>query len=135
MASFNLLLPSRTSFRTTSGIDDASNVSDTLSLSDEACRRERRFRSDFQAVFLSSNVASSAEDEVTTLADEVISDQIFAWVSDAERNTPFLKGSGRDSFGRWKGELVTGEGWRKLQEFGLAKGFAILTFHVSRLYI
>lgn len=73
-------------------------------------------------VFLSKQVASNAESEIVSLADEVISDQIFAWISDAERNTPFLKGSGRDPFGKWKGELVTGEGWRKLQEFGLAKG-------------
>ena len=53
----------------------------------------------------------------------MLSDKVFAWVSDAEHNKPRLRGNGRDAFGRWKGELITGEGWRKLQDFGLAKGF------------
>lgn len=73
-------------------------------------------------VFLPDSVASATRDEVESLGQEVISDRIFRWVSDAERNVPFLKGSGRDAFGKWSGEIVTGEGWRQLQEFGIAKG-------------
>ncbi|KAK7419344.1 hypothetical protein QQZ08_010877 [Neonectria magnoliae] len=61
--------------------------------------------------------------EVAELGNEVLSDQVFAWVTDAEHNKPYLKGSGRDVFGQWKGDLVTGEGWRGLQNFGLAHGF------------
>ena len=73
-------------------------------------------------VFLSNDVAAKSEAEVATLGNEVISDQIFKWVTDAERNKPYIKGSGRDAFGHWTGELVTGEGWRGLQRFGLANG-------------
>ena len=71
-------------------------------------------------------VATKKGPEIEALGEEVISDQIFAWVTDSERNKPYIKGNGRDSFGRFRGELVVGEGWRKLQEFGIRKGFVIL---------
>lgn len=73
-------------------------------------------------VFLPDNIASANEAEVITLGQEVISPQVFAWITDSERNAPYLKGSGRDAFGSWTGDLVTGEGWRELQKFGQAKG-------------
>ncbi|KAL2202828.1 acyl-CoA dehydrogenase/oxidase C-terminal [Sarocladium strictum] len=85
-------------------------------------------------LFLSEHVSSGVEGELTSLADEVVSDQIFSWVSDAERNTPFLKGSGRDSLGHWKGELVTGEGWRNLQAFGLRNGFVAAGYDTPYKY-
>ncbi|CAH0015985.1 unnamed protein product [Clonostachys rhizophaga] len=74
-------------------------------------------------LFLPAHVISATQHEVEYLGDEVIADQIFRWISDAERNPPFLRGSGRDVFGQWTGELVTGEGWRQLQDFGIKKGF------------
>ncbi|KAH7148705.1 acyl-CoA dehydrogenase/oxidase [Dactylonectria macrodidyma] len=73
-------------------------------------------------LFLSAEVASKVEAEVAQLGNEVLSDQVFAWITDAEHNKPYLKGSGRDAFGKWKGDLVTGEGWRGLQDFGIAHG-------------
>lgn len=39
----------------------------------------------------------------------MLSDQVFAWATDAERNKPYIKGFSRYAFGRWKGDLVTGE--------------------------
>ncbi|KAM0418867.1 hypothetical protein ACHAPT_012234 [Fusarium lateritium] len=74
-------------------------------------------------LFLPQHVIRQVEVEVATLGDEVLSDQVFAWITDAELNKPYLKGSGRDVFGQWKGDLVTGEGWRGLQSFGLSHGF------------
>lgn len=73
-------------------------------------------------VFLPQHIVRQVETEVATLADEVLSDQVFAWITNAELNKPYLKGSGRDVFGQWKGDLVTGEGWRGLQNFGLSHG-------------
>ncbi|KAG5919447.1 hypothetical protein E4U42_006516 [Claviceps africana] len=73
-------------------------------------------------LFLSRNVSFQAGPEVLALGDDVISDRVFAWNTDAERNKPYIKGSGRDAFGRWRGELVTGEGWRNLKDFSIAKG-------------
>jgi hypothetical protein len=71
--------------------------------------------------------------ELNSLSEEVISDRIFDWIVDSERNTPYLRGNGRNAFGKWRGELVVGEGWRKLQEFGLAKGF-VYCLYSSSLY-
>ena len=66
------------------------------------------------------------EPDLESVGTEVLDDQIFTWISDAERNLPFLRGSGRDVFGQPTSELVTAEGWRKLQEFGIKKGYAAL---------
>ncbi|KAJ4327357.1 hypothetical protein N0V84_002258 [Fusarium piperis] len=74
-------------------------------------------------LFLPQQIVRQVEAEVAALGDEVLSDQVFAWITDAELNKPYLKGSGRDVFGQWKGDLVTGEGWRGLQNFGLSHGF------------
>ncbi|KAF7551000.1 hypothetical protein G7Z17_g5336 [Cylindrodendrum hubeiense] len=73
-------------------------------------------------LFLPGDVVQKVETEVAELGNEVLSDQVFAWVTDSEHNKPYLKGSGRDVFGQWKGDLVTGEGWRGLQDFGQAHG-------------
>jgi hypothetical protein len=75
-------------------------------------------------LFLSASVISATREEVAALGRDVISDQIFRWITDAERNKPYLSGSGRDAFGRWTGDLITGEGWRELQKFGIMKGQA-----------
>lgn len=74
-------------------------------------------------LFLPKHIIRQVEAEVAALGDDVLSDEIFTWITDAERNKPYIKGSGRDVFGQWKGDLVTGEGWRGLQNFGLSKGF------------
>ncbi|CEI67135.1 hypothetical protein FVEN_g11023 [Fusarium venenatum] len=74
-------------------------------------------------LFLPKHIIRQVEAEVAALGDDVLSDEVFTWITDAERNKPYLTGSGRDVFGQWKGDLVTGEGWRGLQNFGLSRGF------------
>jgi len=73
-------------------------------------------------VFCPEDIASRAGHDIVALGDEALSNQVFTWISDAERNQPFLKGGGRDAFGKFRGELVVSEGWRKLQELGIKKG-------------
>lgn len=73
-------------------------------------------------MFLPQQIVQQVQAELASLGADVLSDQVFAWITDAEHNKPFLKGSGRDVFGQWKGDLVTGEGWRGLQNFGLSRG-------------
>ncbi|EHK22992.1 uncharacterized protein TRIVIDRAFT_222251 [Trichoderma virens Gv29-8] len=73
-------------------------------------------------LFLSAELRAQIEQEVSKLGREVLTDRIFAWITDAERNKPYLKGSGRNAFGQWQGKLIMTEGWRQLQEFGFAKG-------------
>ncbi|PKS07682.1 hypothetical protein jhhlp_006290 [Lomentospora prolificans] len=79
-------------------------------------------------LFLPQQVAARAGSEIEQLGEDVISDQIFNWITDSETNKPYLKGSGRDAFGKWKGELIVGEGWRKLQEFGIEKGIVAVGY-------
>ncbi|KYK60330.1 hypothetical protein DCS_01467 [Drechmeria coniospora] len=73
-------------------------------------------------LFLPADIRSKHQAEVAALGRDVLTDQIFAWVTDAERNKPYVKGGGRDIFGKWVGELVCTEGWRELQNFGISKG-------------
>ena len=102
---------------------DVSNVCHSLrSMLKGYSKLSQSFTNSPKPVFLSPDVIAKTKAEVAALGDQVLSEQVFAWVTDAEHNTPRLKGSGRDSFGHWKGELVTTEGWRNLQAMGLAKG-------------
>ncbi|KAK0754624.1 acyl-CoA dehydrogenase/oxidase [Schizothecium vesticola] len=83
-------------------------------------------------LFLPLALLNDVSAEISLLADEVLSPQIFDWVTDAERNLPYLRGNGRDAFGRSRSDLVVTEGWRKLQEFGLKKGMVALNYDTDR---
>ncbi|MCJ1245498.1 hypothetical protein MMC30_002702 [Trapelia coarctata] len=50
----------------------------------------------------------------------VLSKKLLAYVTDAEKNPPYLKTW--DTFGRRRDELVTSEGWRRLRGIGIAEG-------------
>lgn len=73
-------------------------------------------------MFLPPSVFKAVEPDLSKLGDDVLSDTIFNYVTDAEKNLPYLRGNGRDAFGKPKSELVVTEGWRKLQDFGIEKG-------------
>ncbi|KAK4064126.1 uncharacterized protein Triagg1_9105 [Trichoderma aggressivum f. europaeum] len=85
-------------------------------------------------LFLPAELREQIEPEVAKLGQEVLADRIFAWITDAERNKPYLKGSGRNAFGQWQGKLIMTEGWRQLQEFGFAKGQVDLSCFVADAY-
>jgi hypothetical protein len=73
-------------------------------------------------VFLPKSVIESITPELANFGDEILSKRIFGWVTDAERNVPYVRGGGRDAFGRRTSELVVSEGWRQLQNFGIENG-------------
>ncbi|KUJ07766.1 acyl-CoA dehydrogenase/oxidase C-terminal [Mollisia scopiformis] len=73
-------------------------------------------------LFLPKEINETIAPDLSRLGREVLSKRIFDWVTDAERNVPYLKGSGRDAFGRQTSELVVTEGWRELQKFGIENG-------------
>ena len=73
-------------------------------------------------VFLPQPLLDQITPEAAQLGEEVLSQRVFDWVTDAEHNQPHLRGSGRDAFGSPKSELVVTEGWRKLQDFGFQQG-------------
>jgi hypothetical protein len=76
-------------------------------------------------VFLPKSIITSVSPDLAQFGDEVLSKRIFDWVTDAERNVPYLKGGGRDAFGRRTSELVVSEGWKNLQNFGVENGYAM----------
>jgi hypothetical protein len=47
-------------------------------------------------------------------------------VANAEKNIPYLKTW--DTFGKRKDELVTSEGWRRLQEIGIQEGMVAIPY-------
>lgn len=81
---------------------------------------------DLNTVFLPRNIINAVSPDLTQFGERVVSKQVLGWVTDAERNVPYLKGGGRDAFGRRTSELIVSEGWRKLQEYGINQGQAYL---------
>ncbi|KAI0490309.1 very-long-chain acyl-CoA dehydrogenase [Xylaria cf. heliscus] len=75
-------------------------------------------------LFLPADIARTVAPEIANLGDEVLQQHIFDWVTDAEKNQPYVTGGGRNAFGQpVSTKLVVTEGWRKLQSFGIEKGF------------
>ncbi|KAK2045350.1 very-long-chain acyl-CoA dehydrogenase [Colletotrichum somersetense] len=90
--------------------------------------------SSFQRVlrlFLPSHVIDRVEIGLAQFGEDVLSDRVFSWVTDSEKNKPYLKGNGRDAFGRPTSELVVGEGWRGLQDFGIRNGIVATGYDSS----
>ncbi|GKT44907.1 acyl-CoA dehydrogenase family member 11 [Colletotrichum spaethianum] len=90
--------------------------------------------SSFQRVlrlFVPTHVIERVEVELAQFGEDVLSDQVFSWVTDSERHKPYLKGNGRDAFGRPISELVVGEGWRGLQDFGIRNGIVATGYDAS----
>ncbi|KAF4622772.1 hypothetical protein G7Y89_g14254 [Cudoniella acicularis] len=79
-------------------------------------------------LFLPHDIVKSTTSDFVRFGDAVISKQVLDWTSDAERNSPYLRGSGRDSFGMRTDELVTSEGWRNLQKMGLREGIVAIGY-------
>lgn len=75
------------------------------------------------SVFLPRDIRDAIKPDLSNLGKEVLSKRVLDWVTDAERNVPYLKGGGRDAFGRRTSELIVTEGWRELQRFGIENGY------------
>lgn len=71
-------------------------------------------------LFLPADTRASLDGQLTTLGATVLSPQVLFWLRDAENHHPTLVL--RDSFGAPRNELITSEGWRQLQDFGLREG-------------
>ncbi|TGJ79810.1 hypothetical protein E0Z10_g8956 [Xylaria hypoxylon] len=75
-------------------------------------------------LFLPADIARTVTPEISSLGDEALQQRIFDWVTDAEKNQPYITGGGRNAFGQpVSTKLVVAEGWRKLQGFSVEKGF------------
>lgn len=70
-------------------------------------------------LFLSPEIKKRAESELSTLSDAVISEQVFEWISEAERCPPYIRHW--DAYGEKKDELVTSQGWKYLWQLGISQ--------------
>lgn len=70
--------------------------------------------------FLPTNIKDAIAEDLTRLGATVLSPKVLAWLANAEAHPPTLHS--RDTFGSPRNELITSEGWRRLQAFGLQEG-------------
>jgi alkylation response protein AidB-like acyl-CoA dehydrogenase len=78
------------------------------------------------SLFLPANTARSIAPELSAFGDKVLSKQILHWVADAEKNPPYLRTW--DTWGKRRDELITSEGWRNLQDLGIAEGMVAIGY-------
>ncbi|KAI9768091.1 MAG: hypothetical protein M1840_005125 [Geoglossum simile] len=90
---------------------------------DAALRRSLLF-------YLPMHILSTIHSDFSSFGDRVISRQVLAWVANAEQNPPFVQT--HDAWGRRKDELVTSEGWKSLQDLGIAEGMVAAGYETSR---
>ncbi|KAI9776502.1 MAG: hypothetical protein M1839_009536 [Geoglossum umbratile] len=81
--------------------------------------------------YLPPRIFSAVHDDFSSFGDRVISRKILAWVADAEQNPPFVQT--HDAWGRRKDEIVTSEGWRGLQDLGIAEGMVAAGHQAARV--
>ncbi|KAI0531961.1 very-long-chain acyl-CoA dehydrogenase [Xylaria digitata] len=83
-------------------------------------------------LFLPTDIAQTVAPEISRLGDEVLHQRVFDWVTDAEKNQPYVTGGGRNAFGQpVSSRLVLTEGWKKLRDFSIEKGFVSQGYEVG----
>lgn len=97
----------------TAGFFQAAPQLGNLLLSDAALLRAL-------SLFAPSSLLQSSLPSLTTFADSVLSPQILRLMTSAEAHPPYVQQF--DTFGRRADNLVTSEGWRGLQNFGIKEG-------------
>ncbi|GMK56138.1 hypothetical protein CspeluHIS016_0211940 [Cutaneotrichosporon spelunceum] len=74
-------------------------------------------------LFLPPGLATSLAPKLRSFAADVITPEIVSWITNAEHELPYIAGSGFTAFGNPKpNSLVTSDGWKQLQDFGLRAG-------------
>ncbi|KAK8114187.1 hypothetical protein PG999_006256 [Apiospora kogelbergensis] len=77
------------------------------------------------SLFLPPTILEQVSCEIEQLSEDVLQPHVFDCVTDAERNLPYVLGSGKNAFGQpVSPQLVLSEGWKTLQDMGFTKGFA-----------
>ncbi|OBT91975.1 hypothetical protein VE01_09961 [Pseudogymnoascus verrucosus] len=79
--------------------------------------------------YLPPQIQQSVSSDISRFAEVVLSKRVLDWVADAERHPPVLKSW--DTFGERRDDLVTSEGWRKLQDLGVQEGIIAIPYEVN----
>ena len=77
-------------------------------------------------LFLPSSVRHGIIPELASFGDKVLSREVLHLIADAEKNPPYLRTW--DTWGKRRDELVTSEGWRKLQDLGIEEGMVSIGY-------
>jgi hypothetical protein len=76
--------------------------------------------------YIPLSVQNSITKDIFSMGDLAVSEKILTYVADAEKSVPYLKTW--DTFGKRKDELVTSEGWRRLQDIGIQEGMVAIPY-------
>jgi len=76
--------------------------------------------------YIPLSVQNSITKDIFSMGDLAVSEKLLNYVADAEKNVPYLKTW--DTFGKRKDELVTSEGWRRLQDIGIQEGMVAIPY-------
>ncbi|CAK9781810.1 acyl-CoA dehydrogenase [Cutaneotrichosporon oleaginosum] len=80
-------------------------------------------------LFLPPKLAATLQPKLRSFAADVITPQIYDWIANAEHDLPYIAGSGFTAFGSPKpNSLVTSDGWKQLQAFGLREGIVAMGY-------
>jgi hypothetical protein len=77
-------------------------------------------------VYLPSEIQQEIYPDLDRFGDIVLSRKVLNWVTDSEKNLPYLRTW--DTFGKRQDELVTSEGWRNLQNLGIEEGIVAIPY-------
>jgi len=77
-------------------------------------------------VTLPSETRTALAPNLTAFGDTVLSKPILQHIADAEKNPPYLRTW--STWGVRRDELVTSEGWRALQDVGIAEGMVAMGY-------
>ncbi|KAL1898747.1 hypothetical protein Cpir12675_001750 [Ceratocystis pirilliformis] len=83
-------------------------------------------------LFVPQYLVSDTRPDLAQLGRDVIAPSVFEWITDAERNTPYIKENGRDTLSNSDSQVVMGEGWRQLQAFGQSRRFVACGYDNKR---
>ncbi|KAH8671299.1 very-long-chain acyl-CoA dehydrogenase [Xylariales sp. PMI_506] len=76
-------------------------------------------------LFVPAQILDSTVNDIEQHCNEALEPRILDWVTDAEKNQPYLSGSGRNAFGEpVSSKLIVTEGWQRLQNRGFEKGLS-----------
>ena len=94
------------------------------------------FRTAFTA-YLPGSVQSSIAEDLGQCGDSVLCPEVLRWTADAEAHPPTLHSW--DIWGKRRDELITSEGWRRLQAMGIKEGMVAIAYEngyaeYSRVY-
>ncbi|KAL9046460.1 MAG: hypothetical protein Q9214_000706 [Letrouitia sp. 1 TL-2023] len=87
--------------------------------------------------YVPSQIRSLISSDLSSFGARVLHPRVLRWIADAEAHPPTV--NCWDVWGKREDELVTSEGWRKLQEMGISEGIVSIPYEnaygeYSRLY-